>query len=550
MKPGEIRVDRASRRFRVDPEPSAHAQGAGAPPPSRRAGEVWALRDVSLAVEPGDAVGLVGRNGSGKTTLLSLIAGIITPTSGRVEAGGRVASLLELGAGFHPDFTGRENVYLNASLYGLKRKTIDERFDEIVAFAELERVHRPPGADVLVGDVHAARLRRRRAHRRRRAPARRGVRGRRRGVPAQVLRQDLRVQAAGRDDRLRLPRRRLGRAALRARGAAARTGGSSSTARRRRRSPATTRCSRRSATPRSARPACASTEAARRGSPRRACSAPDGEERQQFAAGEPLTSSSCASTSASRSCRRRISLELRDEAGLLLAAASQDTDELGWDAAPGERVLRFEVERPPLADGRFRLRFELGDRSGGRSTTGSTTRSGSWSIPGRGRARAGAPRRHLVAAGDRRRCRSNRTMSYQTCPDWPELMEIAPDLQFKHLTVRDAQLPAEALMKIPDVNLDEVEICADVDRHVFFERHTDPRVVDALRGLALVRPHGVDDVRPRPRVPPRRAPAGHRGDAVPPPTCRPPPRRSRRGAPHLRLGGDVVAVAWATSSQS
>jgi hypothetical protein len=66
-------------------------------------------------------------------------------------------------------------------------------------------------------------------------------------------------------------------------------------------------------------------------------------------------------------------------------------------------------------------------------------------------------------------------MSYQTCPDWPELMEIAPDLQFKHLTVRDAQLPAEALMKIPDINLDEVEICADVDRHVFFKRHTDPR---------------------------------------------------------------------------
>jgi hypothetical protein len=73
-------------------------------------------------------------------------------------------------------------------------------------------------------------------------------------------------------------------------------------------------------------------------------------------------------------------------------------------------------------------------------------------------------------------------MSYQSCPDWPELMEIAPDLQFKHLTVREAQLPAEALVKIPDVNLDELEICADVDRHVFFKRHTDPRVVDALVG--------------------------------------------------------------------
>jgi hypothetical protein len=73
-------------------------------------------------------------------------------------------------------------------------------------------------------------------------------------------------------------------------------------------------------------------------------------------------------------------------------------------------------------------------------------------------------------------------MSYLTCPDWPELMEIAPDLQFKHMTVRQAQLPADVLMHIPEVNLDEVEICCDVDRHVFFARHTDARVVAALNG--------------------------------------------------------------------
>ena len=139
MKPGEIRVDRASRRFRVDPEPVRTLKELVLRRRRAEPAEVWALRDVSLAVEPGDAVGLIGRNGSGKTTLLSLVAGIITPTSGRVDAGGRVASLLELGAGFHPDFSGRENVYLNGSLYGLKRKTIDERFEEIVAFAELER---------------------------------------------------------------------------------------------------------------------------------------------------------------------------------------------------------------------------------------------------------------------------------------------------------------------------------------------------------------------------------------------------------------------------
>ena len=99
---------------------------------------------MSLAVEPGEAVGLVGRNGSGKSTLLRLIAGIIKPTSGRVEVGGRIGSLLELGAGFHPDFSGRENVFLNGAIYGLKRAQIRERFDEIVAFAELEQaIDRP-----------------------------------------------------------------------------------------------------------------------------------------------------------------------------------------------------------------------------------------------------------------------------------------------------------------------------------------------------------------------------------------------------------------------
>src|SRR5205823_7358741 len=100
---------------------------------------VWALRDVSLQTEPGEALALVGRNGSGKTTLLRLVSGIFKPTSGRVAVGGRVGSLLELGAGFHPDFTGRENVYLNGSIHGLSRSRIRESMDEIVAFAELER---------------------------------------------------------------------------------------------------------------------------------------------------------------------------------------------------------------------------------------------------------------------------------------------------------------------------------------------------------------------------------------------------------------------------
>ena len=172
---------------------------------------------------------------------------------------------------------------------GSSARTIRERFDEIVAFAELEHFIDLPGAHVLVGDVHAARLRGRGAHRRRRAPARRGVRRRRRGVPAQVLRQDLRVQAARRHDRLRLARRRRGRAALRARGAAARRAASSSTARRTRRSSRYRRllADERDPAERGAGPARVGERRGAR-SRRRGCSGRTGEERQQFLAGEPL----------------------------------------------------------------------------------------------------------------------------------------------------------------------------------------------------------------------------------------------------------------------
>ena len=101
--------------------------------------EFWALRNINLDVKESDTVGLIGPNGSGKTTMLKLIAGVLTPTTGFVERRGRVAALLELGAGFHPDLTGRENVYVNGSILGLSRRDIDSRFDSIVEFSGVER---------------------------------------------------------------------------------------------------------------------------------------------------------------------------------------------------------------------------------------------------------------------------------------------------------------------------------------------------------------------------------------------------------------------------
>ncbi|WP_045054652.1 ABC transporter ATP-binding protein [Aliterella atlantica] len=107
--------------------------------PSSSVEDFWALKDVSFEINPGDRVGIIGRNGAGKSTLLKVLSRITEPTTGRIAIRGRVASLLEVGTGFHPELTGRENIYLNGSILGMSKYEIQKKFDEIVAFAEVEK---------------------------------------------------------------------------------------------------------------------------------------------------------------------------------------------------------------------------------------------------------------------------------------------------------------------------------------------------------------------------------------------------------------------------
>ena len=360
--PGRIVVDRVSRTFRVYPKAQRTLKDVFVSRGRSGARDVQALRDVSLTVEPGAAVGLVGRNGSGKTTLLRIISGIIKPTSGRVEAVGRIASLLELGAGFHPDFTGRENVYLNGSIHGLSRARVREVMDEIVAFAELEQFIDLPvrtyssGMYMRLGFSVAAH------------------------IQSDVLLLD-EVFAVGDEQFQRkcfgkiaefknrggtilfvshdaqAVERLCERAVLLRQGEVAFDGSTRDAIAAYRRLLAA-----------DANPDELEAGLREWGSGEaRILSAQllddDGDERNQFAAGEPATVRLVVAAEGGVA-PPRVSLELRDEGGLVLGAVAEETALLGWNGSAGERELRFQLGRLPLADGRFHLRLALLDADG------------------------------------------------------------------------------------------------------------------------------------------------------------------------------------------
>jgi ABC-type polysaccharide/polyol phosphate transport system ATPase subunit len=364
IRPGEIAVERASRQFKVYPHESRRLKDAIVARGRSRPAQVTALQDVSFRVEPGSAVGLVGRNGSGKTTLLRLLSGIIKPTSGSVDVGGRVGSLLELGAGFHPDLSGRENVFLNGSIHGLKRVYVREQLDEIVAFAGLEEFIDLPvrtyssGMYMRLGFAIAAH------------------------IDADVLLLD-EVFAVGDEQFQRkcfgkifefkqrggtivfvshdaaAVERLCDRAVLLRNGSVEFDGPTHD------------------AIVRYRQLLAGEVDPAERGAGLKEWGSgearlegielvgPEGEPRTQFLAGErfalrlriqaehPLPPP-------------RLSLEVRDSSGLLVSGSGVSARDLGWDERTTTLVTRFDVDQLPLADGRFHVRLGLTDEDGDR----------------------------------------------------------------------------------------------------------------------------------------------------------------------------------------
>ena len=365
VRAGQIVVDRVSQRFTVSERPFRTLKDIVVARGRTGQTEVAALTDVSLGVEPGEALGLVGRNGSGKTTLLKLLSGIFRPTEGRVAVGGRIGSLLELGAGFHPDFTGRENVFLNGSIHGLSRSRIREAMDEIIAFAELEHAIDLPvrtyssGMYMRLGFAIAAH------------------------IEADVLLLD-EVFAVGDESFQRkcfgkihefksrggtivfvshdaqAVEKLCDRAVLLRQGSVVFNGDTKS---------AIAEYRRLLAGDRSPDELAAGRREWGSGEARIVTGRlldRDDEERRQFAAGEPVSLELSLSIEPGVA-PPSVVLELRDDDGVVLGAtASQPTADLGWKADGGNCVLRYAIDRLPLADGRFHLRCALVEADSGR----------------------------------------------------------------------------------------------------------------------------------------------------------------------------------------
>ncbi len=357
MTPGAISADGVSRRFRVHARETRTLKDLVVARGRTGGEDVWALRDISAEIAPGEAVGLIGRNGSGKSTLLRVLAGIIKPTTGSVQVSGRIGSLLELGAGFHPDFSGRDNVYLNGSIQGLRRAEIRERFDEIVAFAEIEHaIDRPVRtyssgmamrlgfaiaaflqADVLlldevfaVGDENFQR--------------------KCFGVIAAFKNQGGTILFVSHD--AQAVERLCERSILLSAGEKVYDGPTHEAITRYRRlladdlDPAEREVGLRE---------WGTGEAEIVGV---RLLDRDGSERSQFLAGEPLRLEVGLQAAAAISAPE-LHLEIRDSTGLLVAEDSVDTATIGWPAGRGPATVELEIERPALAFGRFRVRLGL-----------------------------------------------------------------------------------------------------------------------------------------------------------------------------------------------